>query len=94
MAEAVVGGPLLRIAQDRVGLVQFLEPGLGLGIAGIAVGVVLHGELAEGDLQLSLGAGPFHRQDFVIVARHLSVDLVYVRHGTAPDPRPARDGGY
>ena len=46
MAVAVVAGPLLRVAQDVVSLGRLLEPLLGLGVAEVAVGVVLHGQLA------------------------------------------------
>ena len=51
MAEAVIGGALLRVAQDLVGLVDLLEFPLGRVVAAVAVGMVLHGELAEGALQ-------------------------------------------
>ena len=58
MAEAVIGGALLRILQDLVGFVDFLELHLGRMVAAVAVGVKLHGELAEGALQLLLVAAP------------------------------------
>ena len=48
MAEAVVGGALLLVLQDVVGLVDFLELCLAVLVAGIAVGVPLHRELAIG----------------------------------------------
>ena len=50
-AEAVVAGALLRIGEHVVGGGDLLEPRLGL-VGPVAVGVVLHGELAEGALDL------------------------------------------
>ena len=74
MAEAVVGGALLRVRQRLIGLVQFLELRLGRLVAGIAVGMALHRRLAEGDLQLDVGRGPGDAENFVIVALgHVSV---------------------
>ena len=51
MSEAVVGGALLRIAQDAIGLGAFLELFLGIVIAGVAVRMKLEGELAVCALQ-------------------------------------------
>ena len=55
MAEAVIGGALLAVLQDVVGLVDFLELVLAVFVARIAIGMVLHGELAERGLELDLG---------------------------------------
>ena len=68
MAEAVVGGALLRIAQDAIGLGGFLEFFLGVVIAGIAVGMMLQGELAVGRLEHRLVAVPGYTEDFIIVS--------------------------
>ena len=46
VAEAVVGGALLVVLEDVVGFAQFLEFLLRRRVAVIAVGVILHGELA------------------------------------------------
>ena len=54
VAETVIGGALLGILQGLVGLVDLLEFLLGVRIAGILVGVILHGELAEGTFQFLL----------------------------------------
>src|SRR5207253_2824557 len=71
MAEAVVGGALLLVLQDLVGFADFLELVLAILVAGILVRVPPHRELAIGDLQLRVGRGARHFQDFVIVAlRH------------------------
>src|SRR5689334_17003783 len=50
VAEAVIGGALLAVFQDLVGLVDFLETDFALGIAGILVRMPLHRELAESRL--------------------------------------------
>ena len=41
MTKAVIGGLLLVVLQDLIGLVHFLELGFGLRIVGVAVGVQL-----------------------------------------------------
>ena len=62
VAEAVVGGALLVVLQDVVGLVDFLELGLGLLVARVAVGVILHRELAIRLLQVVRARIPRHAQ--------------------------------
>ena len=54
VAEAVIGGALLRVLQHVIGFVDFLEFVLGRLVAGIGIGMILLGELAEGALQLLL----------------------------------------
>ena len=67
MAEAVIGGALLIVLQDVVGLADFLEFLLGALVARVAVRVMLHRELAIGLLQL-VGARRFgHAEDLVKV---------------------------
>ena len=68
MAEAVIGGALLRILQDLVGLVDFLELHLGGVVAAVPVGMELHGELAEGALQRLLVAAARDAEHFVEIA--------------------------
>ena len=74
-AQEVVLLALLRVGQDGVGLVDVLEPLLGGLVAGVAVRVMLPGELAEGLLDVGLGGAPRHAQDLVVVP---------VLHGQAP----------
>jgi len=50
MAEAVVSGALLRIAQDAIGLARFLKFFLGCGIVRVAIGVIALSEFAVGAL--------------------------------------------
>src|SRR5882724_11113959 len=71
MAESVIGGPLLVVLQDVIGLADVLERLLGGFVPGIAVRVILHGELAVRSLQL-IGIGRSrHAKDFVeVLLRH------------------------
>ena len=76
VAEAIVRGALLRIAQDAVGfgrLAKFVFSGFLL--VGIAIRVPLHGRFAIGGLHLFSGAGLGDRQNFVVIA------FVNVCHG-------------
>ena len=54
---------LLGIGEDVVGLPDFLELGFGRLVAGIEVGMVFLGELAERLADVVLGGGPRHAQD-------------------------------
>ena len=51
MAETVIGRALVVVFEYLVGLADFLELLLRLLVAGIAIGMVLHGELAVGGLE-------------------------------------------
>ncbi len=68
MAHAVIGCALLAVGQHRIGLSDFLEFCFGLGVARIAVRVILHGELAIGAFQRLVVHALFDAQNFVIVA--------------------------
>ena len=68
VAEAVIGGALLGVLQRVVGLVDFLELVLGVGIARIAVRMELHGELAVGALERRLVRALRHAQHIVEIA--------------------------
>src|SRR5206468_4474319 len=59
MSEAIIGGALLAVLENLVGLVDFLEADFALGIAGILVRMPLHRELAEGRLQPVIVGGAF-----------------------------------
>src|SRR5262249_502510 len=52
--EAVVGCALVWILEDLVGLVDLLETGLAIAVAGIAIRMPLHRELAKRRLQHAL----------------------------------------
>src|SRR5262245_30178522 len=68
VAELVVGGALLGIAQRLVGLVQLLEPGLGALVAGVAVGMAVLGEPSKCRLDVLLARPPGEPQYVVVVA--------------------------
>ena len=72
MAETIVGRALLGIGEDRIGLVDLLEPAGRFLAPAIAVGVVLHGELTERRLERSFVRAPFHAEDLVIIPHAMS----------------------
>ena len=67
LAEAVVAGALVAVPQDLVGLGDLLELGLRVGRA-VAVGVVLHGQLAVRLLDVVLGGVARYAEQGVEVA--------------------------
>jgi hypothetical protein len=68
VAVGVVALPLLRVAEDAVGLGRFLELLLGFLVPLVAIGVVLEGQLPVGRLDLGVRRVPRHPEDLVIVA--------------------------
>src|SRR6516225_4194399 len=72
MPEAVVGRTLVRIYQNSVGFGDFLEFLFRVRIVRVAVGMVLHRQLAIGALDLELPALPFDAQNFVVVSLHVT----------------------
>jgi len=68
VAEAVIGGALVAVFQDFIGLVDFLELHLAGGIARITVRVPFHRELAERRLQLGIVGVTIDFKGFVIAA--------------------------
>ena len=71
MAEAIVSGALLRIAQDAIGFAGFLEFFFGGGIVRIAVGMVALGEFAVSALDLLIAGFLADTEYFVIISlRH------------------------
>src|SRR5262249_53893743 len=68
MAVAVVDLPLLDVDEDLVCLGDFLEPPLPFRVARVAVGMVLHGELAIRLLDVVVGRRFDDTEDFVVIA--------------------------
>src|ERR1700753_2907137 len=68
VAEAVIGGALVAVLEDLVGLVDFLELDFALGIAGILVRMPLHRQLAERCLQPSVVGSALDFKGFVVAA--------------------------
>ncbi len=67
VAELVVGRPLLRVLQDLVGLVHFLETLFGALVTLIAIGVILLRQLAVRAFDRRVVRVARHSQRFVIV---------------------------
>ena len=68
MSVAIVGGSLVRIGEHGVSLAHFLEFFFRIRIIGIAVRMVLQGELAISALQFYFGNCASHTQYFIKVA--------------------------
>ena len=68
VSEAVIAGALLLVRQNGVGLAALLEFFLRVRVVGIAVGMVLHGQLAVSALDLGVGGRTADAQHFVVVA--------------------------
>ena len=81
MAEAVIGGALVAVLQDVIGLVDFLEVELAVLVAGIAIGMLLHRQLAEGGLQLGSSCGALDLEHFVVISAWRTSALSPERHG-------------
>src|SRR5207244_900600 len=69
-AEAVVTSLLGLVAENVVSLLDLLEGRLGLLVAGVAVGVILPGQLAIGLFDVGLARLAGDAQNLVVVARH------------------------
>ena len=81
VAVAVVGRALVRILEDLVSLVDFLEARLGGFVGGIAIGMPLHGQLAKGRFQLPVTGSAVDFKNLVIAALcHPRVHSHRVRH--------------
>ncbi len=70
--EAIVAGALLGVGEHGIGFAALLELLFGLGIVGIAVGMVLQRELAISALDLLVVRRARDAQDLVVVAFHVS----------------------
>src|SRR5262249_52431205 len=67
VAEAIVSRTLLVVLQDVIGFVDFLELDLGGVVAGVAVGMAFHRQLAVAGLQLG-GGGALLAAECLVVA--------------------------
>src|ERR1700753_221274 len=68
VAEAVIGGALVAVLEDLIGLVDFLELDFALGIAGIFVRMPFHRQLAERCLQPGVVGSALDFKGFVVAA--------------------------
>ena len=72
VAEAIVARALLGVGEHGVGLAAFLEALFGLGIIGIAVGMILQRELAVRALDFLIAGRARDAQNLVVVTFHSS----------------------
>jgi hypothetical protein len=91
VSEAVIGGALLLIAQNRVGLAALLEALFGLGVSGIAVRVKLQRQLAIGALDLAVSRGASDAEYFVVISFYVGSQIrnpaeAVVLRGALPRP--------
>jgi hypothetical protein len=68
MPEPIIGGALVGIFEDFVGLVDFLETVFRGVVVRIAIRMKLHRLFAKGGLDLAIAGGAFNFQGFVIAA--------------------------
>src|SRR5438034_10225530 len=68
VTEAIVGGALLGIHQNIVGLAEFFELFFGMRVVRIFMRMKLHGELAVSALDFVVGGIAPGAQHFVVVA--------------------------
>src|SRR5690606_7163894 len=70
MPETVIGGAFLRVLQTVIGDADGLEPRLAVGTAGVAVGVILHRQLAIGGFDRPPIGVAADLQQFVEIRAH------------------------
>ena len=68
VAVLVIAGFFIGVGKHLIGLVDFLEPGLGLLVAGMEVRMVLLGQLPVRLFDLSLRSSPGDAQDLIIIS--------------------------
>src|SRR5215468_7949822 len=79
VSKAIVGRAFVGVDQHRVRFGDFLEFLFRIRIIRIPVGMVLHGQLTVGALNLLLGAGALHSQDLVVIAFDVARDYFLLR---------------
>jgi len=87
MAVSVVGGTLLLIAQDSVGLAALFKALLGLVIARIAIRVILQRQFAIGALDLRVARAAGNAEYFVVIAFYVSSQCSKDRRSGRPPRR-------
>lgn len=68
VAVLIIAGFFVGVGKHLIGLVDFLEPGLGLLVAGMEVRMVLLGQLAVRLFDLGLRSSPGDAQDLIIIS--------------------------
>ena len=91
MAVAIVGGALLRVAQDAVGFGGLFELLFGIRVVRVAVRMILQRQLAVGGFHLAVVRVPADAEDFVIVSfRHGKLRGSSGLHGDLHHSRPQK----
>src|SRR5262245_28741890 len=89
MAEAVVSGALVRILEDFISLINLLETDFAALVAGIAIGMPFHRQLAEGGFQFAFVRGALDPQNVVVAAfGHARVYPCHVCRGVIAESYP------
>src|SRR5262249_4783186 len=89
VAEAVVGRALVRVLKDLVGLIDLFEADFAALVAGIAIGVPLTGELAQGRFQFAVARRALDLKDLVVAALgHARVHPRHFRRSVLAQPDP------
>src|SRR5204862_193063 len=89
MTKAVISSALVRILENFVRFVDLLEANFRSLIGGIAIGMPLHPELAEGGFQFTFVRRAPGSQHFVIAALgHASVPPIHLCRGITAGPSP------
>ena len=68
VAVAIIGGALVGFRKHFVGFLHFLEMPFRIRVAEVAIGVILHRQLAIGFFQIGIGGVAIDAQNFVVVA--------------------------
>src|SRR3954468_6010015 len=68
VAKAIIGGALVGVFQDFVGLVDLLEALLARSVTGIAIGMPFHRELAECGLNVGVVGATLNLEDLVVAS--------------------------
>ena len=87
VAKAIIGGTLVGVFQDLIGLVDFLETHLAGLIPRIAVGMEFHRELAKGRLEPGIVGIAFDFERLVIAALGGHCELGLSNRGSGRSPR-------
>ena len=81
MPKLVIGGTLLAITEDLVGLFDLFELGLRIFTVGVTIRVKLHRHSTIGLLQIGLTGIPIHTEHFVVISfRHIIFQLVILTY--------------
>src|SRR5678816_3528354 len=90
MTESVVLRSPLRVAQDGIGLGGFLELFFRFRVAGVAIRMELHRQLAVGALDFLVGSAPGYAQNFVVITPGAQSQISYLPRRNSDHRRPQK----